>query len=545
VTSGAAPGTTASVAPQGRPDRHEPWAGDDVAAPDGRAWDVVVVGAGAGGITAATTAAGFGASVLLVDQYRPGGDCLWTGCVPSKALLAAAHAAHDARRTSRFGIRGSESFVDGAAVMAYVHRTIRLVEPDDSPARLRAAGVRVAHGPARFTSSATLEVLTPGGGPSGSIAFRRAIIATGTQPRMPEIPGLAAAEPLTSDTVWTLAAVPQCLLIMGGGPIGCELGQAFARLGAQVTIVEGTAHLLSREDPDAADLLRARLEADGVRVETHSRVEAVESDGRGGFLARIVPSAATAHAPTSLAQAGEPEGAPLDVGHRIVPFDRILVALGRTPETGSLGLTAASVHTDDRGFVRVDPRLRTSNRRIWAAGDITGHPQLTHIAGLHGSVAATNAVLGLRRRAETTTIPRATFTQPEIASVGVGSVAARRLGLTVRTVMHHRLDRARADGMAEGMTRLVLDRRGRILGATIVSPRAGESLAELALAVQRGLRARDIAAVAHAYPTYSDGAWQVALGEVRRGLASAPMRAVIRLLARRNGIARGTVSPPP
>ena len=512
-------GGTAGPDPVAAGARTQPWASDDLNPPDGTAWDLLVVGAGTGGIVAAKTAAGLGASVLLADTTRPGGDCLWTGCVPSKALLAAAHAAADARAAGRFGVHVDGVRVDFGEVMTHVGSVISHVEPDDSPAALRAAGVRVAHAHARFSGSDSAMIARVDGpvgdggvGASGravavEIRFRHAVIATGSHPLIPPIPGLADADPLTSDTVWGLTDLPRRLLVLGGGAIGCELGQAFARLGARVTLVEGEPNLLPREDPYAAGLLLAALTEDGVSVSNGARVASVEA-AADGFLAR------TEHGST-------------------IPFDRVLVAVGRIPVTGGLGLDVAGVDTDPRGYVRVDAHLRTGNPQIYAAGDVTGHPQFTHVAGVHGSVAATNAVLGLRRRADTTAIPRVTFTQPEVASVGMAPDQATRRGFTVHTVHHDELDRARAEDAYRGVTRLVLDRRGRLLGATIVSPRAGESLAELVLAVKRGLRARDLAAVIHAYPTYADGPWKAAIADVEQRLSRRRTRVVIRALAAR------------
>ena len=291
---------------------------------------------------------------------------------------------------------------------------------------------------------------------------------------------------MTSDSVWDLTERPARLVVLGGGTIGCELGQAFARLGSTVTIVEAADRILGNEDPDAARLVTDALAYDGATVLTGTPVIAVEG-------ADVV----------------------LGDGRRITA-DRVLVAVGRRPDTRGLGLDAAGVATDDRGNVAVDAHLRTSNPRIWAAGDVTGHPQFTHVAGVHGSTAASNAVLGVRRAAEVTAIPRVTFTSPEVASVGV---PAGSHGTTTRTRRHDEVDRAIAEGRPVGFTRLVLDRRGRVVGATVVGPRAGETLAELTLAVHRGLRARDLAGVMHPYPTWGDGPWNAAVAEVREQLA--------------------------
>ncbi len=468
------------------------WESDDLIPPDGSAWDLLVIGGGTAGLVAAKTAAGFGASVLLIERDRIGGDCLWTGCVPSKALLSAAHAAHDARTSTRYGIRVDGVTVDFPAVMAHVRRAIATIEPTDSPAAMRATGVSAAHASARFTSPQAAIV------DGHQVQFRQALVATGAAPVMPPIPGLADAAPLTNESVFGLTQLPGRLLVLGGGSIGCELGQAFARLGSRVRIVEAAERLLVREDADAAALVTQALAGDGVEVRTGVAVTAVRPDG-SAWVAELDDGTASG-------------------------FDAVLVAVGRRPRTSSLGLDVAGVELDERGFVRVDARLRTTNPRIWAAGDLTGHPQFTHTAGVHGSLAASNAVLGLRRRADVASLPRVTFTQPEVAAVGVSLERARALGLTVRTLGHVEVDRAITEQQTAGFSRLVLDGKGRVVGATIVGPRAGESLPEAVLAARHGLRARDLAASTHAYPTYSDGLWKAAIAQVQAQLTGGVTR---------------------
>jgi pyruvate/2-oxoglutarate dehydrogenase complex dihydrolipoamide dehydrogenase (E3) component len=296
--------------------------------------------------------------------------------------------------------------------------------------------------------------------------------------------------------------------VLGGGSIGCELGQAFARLGSQVTIVEALPRLLSREDATAAESVTAALSGDGVRVVAGAVVAAVDLEGSAGAGSIVLTD-----------------------GQRI-GYDRLLVAVGRAPRTDDLGLDAAGVATDERGYVWVDSRLRTSNPRIWAAGDVTGCPQFTHTAGVHGSVAAGNAILGLRRSVHRSTIPWVTFTQPELAAVGVGAAEAQRHPrLRVHTVPHDALDRAVTDGRISGFTRVVFDRKGRVVGATVVGPRAGETLGELVLAARRGLRAHDVAAAMHPYPTYNDGPWKAAIADAQHRLTTRTPATTIRTLA--------------
>ncbi|MGZ8177969.1 dihydrolipoyl dehydrogenase family protein [Williamsia sp. SKLECPSW1] len=455
--------------------------------------DLLVLGGGTAGIVAAKTAARLGARVVLVERDRTGGDCLWTGCVPSKAILAAAHAATAARRAGRLGVSAAEVTVDFAAVRAHVRSSIDRIAPIDSPDALRAEGVVVLHGAAVVTGPDSVVV------GERHLLFRQLVIATGAQPTIPEIPGSGGVPTSTSETIWDLTELPARLAVLGGGSVGCELGQAFARLGSTVTIVEGGERILAREDPDAAEVVAAALAADGVTVLTGVRP------------AEVV------------------DGHLILTDGRRVAADHLLVAAGRTPTTHGLGLDAAGVDVDGRGHVVVDRYLRTSNPRIWACGDVTGHPQFTHTAGMHGSVAASNAVLGVPRSVERTGQPRVTFTDPEVAAVGVTTPAP---GLRVLTLPHDEVDRAVAEGRTDGFTRLILDKRHRVRGATVVGPRAGETIGELALAVRLGLRTRDIAATTHPYPTFSDGAWNAAIADVRGQLDAPATRRALRVIAR-------------
>ncbi len=465
-----------------------------------RPWDLLVVGGGTAGIVTAKTAASLGSRVLLVERERTGGDCLWTGCVPSKSILAAAAAAADARRAGRFGVEVGQVDVDFTKVMAHVHSAIAEIEPVDSPQALEDAGVTVQSGDLIFTGPQSAEV------DGRQVDFAQAAICTGSAPLQPPIAGLVDAAPLTSDTVWDLRSLPARLAVLGGGNIGCELGQAFARLGSQVTIVEGADRILGKEDVAAARIVEAALERDGVTVLSGSSATQVKSDGQEGHLV-------------------------LEDGTH-VEFDRLLVAVGRTPRTQGLGLSAAGVEVDGKGFVVVDKHLRTTSKHIWAVGDVTGHPQFTHVAGVHGSLAASNATLGLRRSVDTATVPRVTFTHPEVAAVGVGTErAAQSPDLQVVAYQHADVDRAVTESDFEGFTRIVVDKRGRILGATVVGPRAGETLGELTLAVKHGLRTRDLAGTTHAYPTYNDGPWNAAIADVRARLKTPTTARAIRILA--------------
>ena len=469
-------------------------------------WDLLVVGGGTAGIVGAKTAASFGARVLLVERDRTGGDCLWTGCVPSKSLLAAAAAAADARAATRFGVHTGDVRVDFTQVMAHVRSAIAAIAPTDSVAALEAAGGHVMTGDLTFTGAHTADV------DGRAVAFAQALVATGAAPAIPPIDGLASARALTSDTIWDLTDLPARLVVLGGGSIGCELGQGFARLGSQVTIIEGADRVLPREDAAASAVLAAVLTREGVRVVTGAPVAAVDPTAAPGNGGRLTLQ---------------------DGSH--VDYDELLVAVGRAPRTGGMGLPAAGVEVDQRGFVVVNKHLRTTNPHIWAAGDLTGHPQFTHTAGVHGSLAASNAILGLMRSVDTATTPRITFTHPEVAAVGVSTDQAHtRVDLTLLEWGHEHLDRAVIEGATHGFTRLVVDGKGRILGATVVGPRAGETLGELTLAIRHGLRTRDLAGTTHPYPTYNDGPWNAAIADVRSRLnAPATARATRALAALR------------
>ncbi|MGJ9406422.1 dihydrolipoyl dehydrogenase family protein [Nesterenkonia aurantiaca] len=476
--------------------------------------DLLVIGGGTAGIVGAKTAARLGARTVLVEQHRTGGDCLWTGCVPSKTILSAAARAAMIREAA-----GIEPDFD--KVRERISATITTIEPADSPAALEQAGVTVTHGTARFVAPGLAEISDAAAagiaGTAGSIdgaaqriRFRQALVVTGSFPSVPEIPGLEDTGYVTSDTIWDLTELPPRLVVIGGGPIACELGQAFARLGSEVTLLARSG-LLPREDPEAAALVQASLERDGVEVLLHDQPARVHAATDGGDEAlhtdaKVVTTAA---------------------GRRL-EAEVLLIATGRTPRTKGLGLQRLGVECDDAGHVVVDATMRSSNHSIFAAGDVTAHPKFTHLAGVHASTAASNALLGLRRRVSST-IPRITYTSPEVAAVGL--TAATGPGVRTSTVSLEHTDRALTEDAAEGFARLVISRRGRILGGTLVGPRAGESLGELTLAVANKLTTRQLAGVTHAYPTYNDALWNAAVAHASGGLDSPAVKTATGALA--------------
>jgi len=473
----------------------------------GAEYDLVVLGGGTAGLVAAVIAGEVGARVALVERAATGGDCLWTGCVPSKALIAAADLAERFRRADRVGLEPVEPRIDFARVMGHVRGARERIAPHDSPDRLRRSGVEVVEADGRFTGPG---LISAGG---RSLSARRVLIATGSRPLVPDVPGLAASAPLTTDTVWDIEEQPQRLLVIGGAATGCELAQAFARLGSEVTLVEAGPSLLSGEEPEARELVARRLAEEGVDVRLDARATSVES-GQVHLEAR----------------AGAQGGRPASALSR-VPFDRILVAAGRAPDTDSLDLEAAGVELEPGGAVRVDRRLRTSAPGVYAAGDVTGQLAFTHVAAYHARVAVVNALFGLRRRVDHRAVPWVTFTDPEVARVGLSEADARerwgrRAGVDVSS--YAELDRAIVAGGSEGFAKLVSDPRGRLVGATIAAPSAGEAVAELAARVASGGTVAGLSEAVHAYPTFAEGPVRAAEARALGRWTTFPARALTR-----------------
>jgi pyruvate/2-oxoglutarate dehydrogenase complex dihydrolipoamide dehydrogenase (E3) component len=467
-------------------------------------YDLVVLGGGTGGLVSSLIASGVGARVALIERERTGGDCLWTGCVPSKSLIAAAGLAHRMRNADSVGLTPVEPEIDFARVMDHVWGTIRTIEPHDSPERLRAAGIEVIRASGRFTGPGTIQA------GERERRFRAAIIATGSRPSVPPIPGLTEADPLSTDTLWDLRELPDRLVVLGGGPIGCELGQAFARLGSQVTLVEVVDRLLAREDPRASQLIASRLTVDGVDVRVGRRASDVRAASDGGHeLVLDGPD-----------------------GPETVPFDRILLATGRSPRTDGLGLDTVDVRVDERGAVLVDRRLRTSARGIYAVGDVTGLLPFTHVAAHHARIAAPNALFHARTEISGA-LPWVTFTDPEVARVGLTESDAReRWGdrVVIAESDYHDLDRAITSGEAYGFAKLVGDPRGRLVGATVAAPASGEAIAELTAWVTRREKLDAVSRTVHAYPTLAEGPARAADDYLASRYSTARFRALTRPL---------------
>jgi len=448
-------------------------------------YNVVVIGGGSAGLMVAAGAAGLGARVALVEGRSMGGDCLNFGCVPSKALLRSAKTVALARR-GEAAVAPATPVFDWAGVAGRVQGVIDAIAPHDSVERFESLGVEVLTGTGRLLSPTRVEVALAAGG-TRTLEAKAVVLATGSEPAVPPIPGLAEAGYQTNETVFTMPAQPRRLLVIGGGPIGVELGQAFARLGSQVTLAEALARILPREDPEVAALVGAALERDGVRLRPGMQVVRVERRP-GGKAAVLAP----------FGQDGGPE--------ETVEVDDILVAVGRRPKTAGLGLEAAGVR-HGRGGIEVDARLRTSARTVYACGDVTGPYLFTHMANQQARVVIQNALLPVKTRIDYRVVPWCTFTDPEAAQVGLNETQAAEQSVPVRVVRvpFADIDRAVCDGETEGFVK-VLTPPGRddILGATVVGAHAGDLIHVLVLAMQARLGLGRIGGMVHIYPTRAE-----------------------------------------
>ena len=446
-------------------------------------YNMVVIGAGTAGLIVAAGAAGLGAKVALIERELMGGDCLNVGCVPSKALLRSARAAADARGAPAFGVPSPGAAVDFAAVMERMRRLRAELSTKDSAARYRALGVDVFIGDGRFSGRDSVEVA------GHTLRFARAAIATGTRAAAPPIAGLAQAGYLTNETVFSLTARPARLIVIGGGPVGCELAQAFARFGSRVAVLEMAPSILPQEDREAAAIIREALAGEGIEIHEGVKIENIAAHG-GGKRVRL-----------------EREGV-----RREIEADEILVAAGRIPSLDGLDLEAAGVQYDRRTGVRVNDRLQTTNARIYAAGDVASPYRFTHVADATARIVIRNALFLGRQRASTLTIPWCTYTDPEIAHVGLYEEQARQRG-GVRTFVQPmaEVDRALIDGETAGYVKVhVGDGSDRILGATIVARHAGEMISELTLAMTGGIGLGTIAQTIHPYPTQGEAIRKIA-----------------------------------
>ncbi len=444
-------------------------------------FDLVVIGAGAAGLSITAISAALGLKVALVERGEMGGDCLNFGCVPSKALLAAAHAAHAVRGAGRFGVRAAEPEVDWAGVRAHVRHAIARIAPTDSEARFRGMGVAVIRANAHFVARDAIEA----GG--RRITFRRCVIAAGSAAIVPDIEGLGALPWLTNETLFDLSEQPEHLLILGGGPIGLEMAQAHRRLGCQVTVVEA-GRIAGREDPELADGLRRVLVREGVTLLEGTRIARFEAG------------------PSALLEDGQRIG-----------FSHLLLATGRAPRLAGLDLEAGGITATPRG-IATDAGLRSlSNRRIWAAGDIAdpegiGPRAFTHVCSQHASVLARRMLFRLPAKVDYAALPRVTYTDPELAQVGMTEAEALEAGLDPRPYRFPlaETDRAVAEGLEDGLVKLVVSPKGRLLGAGVLGRDAGEMAGMFGLMIGRKLPLSALAGVVLPYPTLAEAAKRAA-----------------------------------
>jgi pyruvate/2-oxoglutarate dehydrogenase complex dihydrolipoamide dehydrogenase (E3) component len=477
---------------------------------------LIVIGGGAGGLVSAYIASVVKARVTLIETHKMGGDCLNFGCVPSKALIRSAKMAKQLRNAPELGFTDVAGKVDFAAVMRRIHRVIADIEPHDSIDRYTKLGVEVLTGYAKMVSPWDVEIALADG-TTQRLSARHIIIAAGARPFVPPIPGLEEAGYLTSDTVWQLTALPKRFVVLGGGPIGAELSQSFARLGSTVTQVEMGPRIMSREDPEVSALVAESLRADGVEVLTNHQALRVEQRDGQKFL--IVKH---------------------EQGERDLPFDELLCAVGRAPRVTGYGLETLGVRLTPRNNIATNAFLETNYPNIFAVGDVAGPYQLTHAAAHQAWYAAVNALFGRFKKfkADYSVMPWTTFTDPEVARVGLSETEATAAGIAFEVTRYgiDDLDRAIADGTAYGFVKvLTVPGKDKILGVTIVGEHGGDLLAEFVLAMRHGLGLNKILGTIHAYPTLSE-ANKYAAGEWKK--AHVPHR-LLKWVARYHAWERG------
>ncbi len=451
-------------------------------------YDVIVIGGGAAGLTASGIAANFGAKTLMIERHRLGGDCTWTGCVPSKAILKAAKVAHHIREANAYGLTDPVLEVNFKAVMQRVHHIREEVYEDaDKPEIYERMGIDVEEARASFVDEHTLELVTPRG--SRRVTSRYIVIAAGASAFVPPIEGLDATPYLTNESLFEIDRLPERLAIVGGGPIGTEMSQAFQRLGSQVTVFEIDEHIMGKDDPELAALLQSRLSEEGVQYKLQARVEKV-SNASNGIAITYASNGTTG----------------------TLEADQILLATGRRPNLDDLNLDAAGIEYSRRG-ITVDDRCRTNRRHIYAIGDITGRYQFTHMSEHMAKIAATNMLLKVPMKIDTAHVPWVTFTDPELGHVGATQKQLQERGVTYETYTfpYTKVDRAVTEDESTGLIKVYAKEfNGKIYGADVLGTSAGELISEYGLAMKNGISLRKMADTIHAYPTYGLGARRAA-----------------------------------
>jgi pyruvate/2-oxoglutarate dehydrogenase complex dihydrolipoamide dehydrogenase (E3) component len=465
--------------------------------------DICVIGAGSGGLSVAAAAVAFGRSVVLVEKHKMGGDCLNYGCVPSKALIAAARRAHVMRTSAPFGVTPVEPAIDFAAVRDHVQDVIAAIAPNDSVERFTGLGVKVIHAAARFEDPRTVIAADL------RIRARRFVVATGSSPAVPPIPGLTDVPYFTNETIFSNGRRLDHLIVVGGGPIGLELAQAHRRLGCQVTVLEA-ARALPKDDPELSAIVIEHLRAEGVDIREQTKVEAV-AGGEGSITVTV----------------GTPSG------QQTVSGTHLLLAVGRRPNVTDLGLEAADI-AFERSGIKVDSSLTTTNKRVFAIGDCVGGLQFTHVANEHAGIVIRRALFRLPAKFDPTRVPWVTFTEPELAHVGLTEQQAADAGLAPRVLRWplRENDRAQAERATVGHVKVVVDSKGRIRGASIVGEQAGELIQMWALAITRGLKIKAMTEWISPYPTLSEINKRAAYRYYAGAAGNPLVRKAIGLLAR-------------
>ncbi len=454
-------------------------------------YDLTIIGGGSAGLVLAVAGARLGKKTALVEKHRIGGDCLWTGCVPSKALLKAAKVANSLQNAEKYGITVPETTPDWQRVMAYVRGTQHTIEEEhDNPERFREMGIDVIFGDGHFESSDTFVVEDTENGQTRTLKSKKFVVSTGSRPVAPPISGLESCDYLDSETVWELEKFPERLLVVGAGPIGVELGQAFHRLGADVTIAQRSGRVLTKEDADVSEQLLRYLREEGIAIRLNTNIAQV-AQSQDGINVQFD-----------------------DSGNGTVEqtFDKILIAAGRAPNVEGLGLDKIGVQIGSRG-IEVNNRLQTSVRNIYAAGDVIGHYLFTHVAAFQAQLLLRNIFFPLSKTINYAVVPWTTFCDPEVARCGLTEAEAReRYGdVDVFTLDQNDVDRAVAEGETHGFSKVIASRwTGKILGVHLVGTNAGEVIHEYILAMQQGIPLRKLSGMIHVYPTFSSSVWRVA-----------------------------------
>ncbi len=476
-------------------------------------YDLIIIGGGSAGLVLAVAGAKLGKKTALIEKHRLGGDCLWTGCVPSKALLKTAKVAHNMRNSDKYGIPSVETNPDFQQVLNYVRSTQNYIEEEhDNPERFREMGVDVIFGDGHFDSPDTFIVEDRENGTRRTLNSKKFVISTGSRPLVPAITGLDSCDYLDSENVWELTELPQRLLVVGAGPIGIELGQAFHRLGSEVTVVQRSNRILNKEDLDVSEKMFDYLSAEGVDIRLNTEIDAVEK--RDDEI--TVTFSGTKHG-----ENGE---------NQKQTFDKILIATGRAPNVEGLGLDKIGVQIGKSGIV-VNKRLQTHVKNIYAAGDVIGHYLFTHVAAFQAQLLIKNLLLPFRQKINYAVVPWTTFCDPEVARCGLTEDEARKKygDVDVFRLEQSDVDRAVADGETQGFTKVIASRwRGKILGVHIIGTNAGEVLHEYVLAMQEGIPLRKLSGMIHVYPTYATSVWRVAAKWISEGTLVQTLRRLIR-----------------